>query len=86
MANGRCRVHGGLSTGPRKKEGRPRIRVARTKHGEYSAESKAAWRRTTEFMAETRALLAQIKAGTLWLEPAVAPRLRLVGGPDWERR
>ena len=88
MANGRCRAHGGLSTGPRTEEGRARVRAARTKHGCYSAESKAAWRRLNAFMAESRAMLAQVKAGTFRLEPTVAPRPRLclVGGVEWERR
>jgi hypothetical protein len=38
MANGRCRTHGGASTGPRTAEGLGRIRAARTIHGRYSAE------------------------------------------------
>ena len=33
MRNGRCRLHGGLSTGPRTPEGIERLRVTRTKHG-----------------------------------------------------
>jgi len=40
MANGRCRMHGGASTGPRTPGGLERIRQARTKHGAYSAESR----------------------------------------------
>lgn len=36
MKNGRCRLHGGLSTGPRTAEGIERIRRAVTKHGRYS--------------------------------------------------
>jgi len=40
MTNGRCRMHGGSSTGPRTPEGLERIRQARTKHGAYSAESR----------------------------------------------
>jgi len=36
MANGRCRLHGGLSTGPRTAAGIERIRRALTKHGRYS--------------------------------------------------
>lgn len=41
MANKvRCRLHGGLSTGPRTFEGRERIREANTKDGRYSAESR----------------------------------------------
>jgi hypothetical protein len=39
MANGRCRLHGGKSTGPRTAEGLERMRRAKTKHGLYSAET-----------------------------------------------
>ena len=39
MANGRCRMHGGKSTGPRTPEGLERSRKANWKHGYYSAES-----------------------------------------------
>ncbi len=38
MPNGRCRFHGGLSTGPRTVEGLERLRAARTIHGERSAD------------------------------------------------
>ena len=31
----RCRLHGGLSTGPKTLEGRGRIAAANTKHGRY---------------------------------------------------
>jgi hypothetical protein len=41
MRNGRCRLHGGLSTGPKTPEGIERIRCAATKHGRYSAKAKA---------------------------------------------
>jgi hypothetical protein len=41
MPNGRCRLHGGLSTGARTAEGIQRIRDAVTKHGRYSAAYKA---------------------------------------------
>ncbi len=60
MSNGRCRMHGGASTGPRTPEGRARISAANTTHGFYTAESKAARRRTDTFIAETRALLASL--------------------------
>jgi hypothetical protein len=40
MANGRCRLHGGCSTGPRTAEGLARLRAARTKHGAYNAEAR----------------------------------------------
>ena len=37
MANGRCRLHVGLSTGPRTPEGKARHRIAVSKHGMYAA-------------------------------------------------
>lgn len=36
-----CQFHGGLSTGPRSKEGKDRIRAARFKHGQETKEAKA---------------------------------------------
>ena len=39
MPNGRCRLHGGKSTGPRTADGIERIRAARTIHGGYGAEA-----------------------------------------------
>ena len=45
MRNGRCRLHGGLSTGPRTAEGLARSRRARWKHGRYSIEADRAFRR-----------------------------------------
>ena len=41
MANGRCRLHGGLSTGPKTQAGLERIRQAVTKHGRYSQKAVA---------------------------------------------
>ena len=35
-----CQFHGGLSTGPRTKEGKDRIRAAHWKHGEETIEAK----------------------------------------------
>lgn len=40
MANGRCRLHGGLSTGPKTPEGIERIRRAVTKHGQYAKRAR----------------------------------------------
>ena len=39
MPNGRCRMHGGPSTGPRTEAGKAAIRASRTKHGRYSQAS-----------------------------------------------
>jgi hypothetical protein len=59
-ANGRCRLHGGLSTGPKTVEGIERIRRAVTKHGRYSAAAKAERRASLELLMECRAMLAGI--------------------------
>jgi hypothetical protein len=40
MTNGRCRMHGGASTGPRTQAGLERSQRARWKHGLYSAAGK----------------------------------------------
>jgi hypothetical protein len=39
--NGRCKVHGGKSTGPRTPEGLERGRRANWKHGQFSRKAKA---------------------------------------------
>ena len=41
MPNGRCKLHGGKSTGPRTAEGLARSRRANWKHGHFSREAKA---------------------------------------------
>ncbi len=87
MTNGRCRMHGGLSTGPRTPEGRARVRAANTRHGFYTAETQTALRRTDAFIAETRALLASLHRGVLPLEavapgPARLPDPAATPGPD----
>jgi hypothetical protein len=40
--SGRCRLHGGRSTGPRTQEGRARISAAKMKHGRKTKERLAA--------------------------------------------
>jgi hypothetical protein len=54
MKNGRCRMHGGKSTGPRTPGGLERARKARWRHGYYSAEAKAQ-------RAEGRALIRAMR-------------------------
>jgi hypothetical protein len=54
MANGRCRMYGGRSTGPSTPEGLVRLTAARTTRGTYSAEARA-------FRAGCQALLARGK-------------------------
>jgi hypothetical protein len=63
MANGRCRMHGGASTGPRTAEGLARSRRSRWKRGLYSAEARAEQKRVRELLIQSRELLKQMQAG-----------------------
>ena len=58
MANGRCRMHGGLSTGPKTPEGLERSRKARWKHGRYSAKAKRLRHRSRARLKWTKEFLA----------------------------
>ena len=40
MKNGRCRLHGGKSTGPKTREGKERSCMSNYKHGYYSQSQK----------------------------------------------
>jgi hypothetical protein len=61
MRNGRCRLHGGLSTGPKTREGRDRIRVALLKHGRYTKEAEQERPEWRELMRISMELLHQLK-------------------------
>src|ERR1039458_125706 len=59
MANGRCRSHGGKSTGPRTPEGRASVARADTAHGQYAqagfgAELRVATRQARVLMRRIR--------------------------------
>lgn len=62
MANGRCRLHGGLvpkhNPGPKTEEGRQRQHTANWKHGQYSAKAKAEARQFRQFIKECRQTLS----------------------------
>src|SRR5262249_51497332 len=58
MPNGRCKLHGGKSTGPRTPEGLERSRRANWKHGYYSREEKAERARVRAAMFVVRYLRA----------------------------
>ena len=53
MANGRCRMHGGLSTGA------PKGNRNAFKHGRYSAEAISGRRKVRELVRAMRALARQ---------------------------
>ena len=56
MPNGRCKLHGGKSTGPRTPEGLERSRRANWKHGHFSREAKAERSRVRAAMLVVRHL------------------------------
>ena len=58
---GRCRLHGGASTGPRTKEGLARLTAARTIHGKYTKEKRAEARRYAEQGRQMRAELKDLE-------------------------
>src|SRR4051812_8041718 len=58
MPNGRCRMHGGPSTGPRTPEGLARSRRSNWKHGYYSAEAKRVRRDARQQYRTLRQLIA----------------------------
>ena len=58
MANGRCRLHGGKSTGPKTREGAERARQAALRHGFYTAEAKKERRIARAALVGLRAALA----------------------------
>lgn len=60
MPNGRCRLHGGLSTGPKTVEGIERIRRAVTKHGRYTQRAKAEQRQFRELLRQLRTSLNDV--------------------------
>ena len=61
MKNGRCRMHGGLSTGPRTAEGRARCAAARRTHGFYAAEMVALRRAGAACCRRMDALIASLR-------------------------
>src|SRR5207245_7923734 len=60
MHNGRCRMHGGKSTGPRTPDGLARSRRARWKHGRYSAEEMAEQKRAHDLIRQSCELLKKL--------------------------
>ena len=60
----RCRLHGGLSTGPRTAEGRARIAAAQFKHGWY-VNWRARRAKEKFYYKKIRMLMAQAKEAGL---------------------
>ena len=60
MANGRCRLHGGKSTGPRTPEGLARSQKANLKHGYYSREEKERRNLVRLLLRQSRELMERL--------------------------
>lgn len=61
MANGRCRLHGGKSTGPRTREGLERSRKARWKHGDYSQQGEGEKRMLRQLLQQVEAHIRNMR-------------------------
>src|ERR1039457_2781160 len=62
MPNGRCRMHGGASTGPRTAAGLARSMRANWKHGGFSAEAKHEANYFRQLLRTCKERLADIRA------------------------
>ena len=71
MKNGRCRIHGGASTGP-SADGRARIAAARTTHGGRTASMRAFGRTIVALKRRGAVMGAMVRAG-LRVEDLAAP-------------
>ena len=60
MKNGRCRMHGGASTGPRTPQGLACTRRANWKHGLYSTEATTERRNLRQLLRGYRETLAKL--------------------------
>jgi len=85
MKNGRCRMHGGLSTGPRTVEGRARCAAARRIHGFYSAEMLALRRAGAAYCRRMDALFAALKVRRTAGHGVLPPNLSNRAGSNPER-
>ncbi len=62
---GRCRVHGGASTGPRTEEGIARIVAAKTTHGRLTKEARAEAKARAKVGQQVRTELREIERWAL---------------------
>ena len=73
MPNGRCRMHGGMSTGPRTAQGLERSRKANWKHGWYSAEAISDRRKAATAIRLLRRLVAGAALGRGVIDVSALP-------------
>jgi hypothetical protein len=79
MPNGRCRCHGGKSTGPRTPEGQARSATANTKHGNTTAPNRIRQRHIRTLITRTR---LKCQARLLWPYLPRDMANRLAEGPE----
>jgi len=60
MKNGRCRLHGGKSTGPKTPEGIERIRQAHLIHGKYTKEAIEERKKFYSFLRQIKGIIREI--------------------------
>ncbi|MBF0361978.1 MAG: hypothetical protein HQK49_13260 [Oligoflexia bacterium] len=60
MSNGRCRMHGGKSTGPKTPDGLERAKKGNWKHGDYSSESLMLKKEIRQFMRKCRLTIEEV--------------------------
>ncbi len=77
MANGRCRMHGGRSTGPRTPEGMARMTAARTTHGYCTAAQRLHQRYVRTLVVRTQ-LFCRAMRLRQYLPVELAARLALL--------
>ena len=58
---GRCRLHGGSSTGPTTEEGLARLTASKIKHGKFTKERREAAKRRAQVARELRAELTELE-------------------------
>ena len=82
MANGRCRIHGGTSTGPRTAAGLARLAASHTTSGAYSAANWAMdrYKRTLRIRTLLLGAARQLQA---YMPPEVAAQVALVPAELW---
>lgn len=74
MPNGRCRMHGGGSTGPRTAEGLEKCRLAVLKHGLRTAKAIAERRSMAREYREIRGMLRAAEMQLKDIRAACQPR------------
>ena len=77
MANGRCRIHGGNSTGPRTAKGLASLAAAHTKGGAYTAANRARQRYVRKAALRLRLFTTALDLRA-YMPPDVAARLATV--------